>query len=71
LIVPQITRSAYVETKQCGIVRLPRTLAEAIEKLSESKIAREILGKDFVGTRVHEQRLFKKEVTNWRYFEVI
>jgi len=78
LTSPQITGSGYTESKKHGIDRLPRTLAEATEKLNNSSIAREMLGKDFVDhyveTRRHEQRLFENAVTNWevkRYFEAI
>ncbi len=58
--------------------RLPRTLQEATQRLSDSKIAREILGATFVDhfvrTRVWEWRQFQDAVTDWelrRYFEVI
>jgi glutamine synthetase len=58
--------------------RLPRTLQEATQRLSDSKIAREILGETFVDhfvrTRVWEWRQFQDAVTDWelrRYFEVI
>jgi len=75
---PQIKGSGYDEAKKHGIDRLPRTLAEATDKLSKSTIAREMLGNDFVDhfveTRKHEIRVFETEVTNWevkRYFEAI
>jgi glutamine synthetase len=58
--------------------RLPRTLQEATQRLSDSRIAREILGETFVDhfvrTRVWEWRQFQDAVTDWelrRYFEVI
>jgi glutamine synthetase len=58
--------------------RLPRTLQEATQRLSDSKIARLILGETFVDhfvrTRVWEWRQFQDAVTDWelrRYFEVI
>jgi glutamine synthetase len=61
-----------------GAERLPRTLQEATQRLSDSKIAREILGETFVdhfvSTRVWEWRQFQDAVTDWelrRYFEVI
>ncbi len=61
-----------------GAERLPRTLQEATQRLSDSKIAREILGETFVDhfvrTRVWEWRQFQDAVTDWelrRYFEVI
>ncbi len=59
-------------------VRLPRTLQEATEKLAQSKVARQILGREFVEhyvtTRRWEWRQFQDAVTDWelkRYFEVI
>jgi len=67
--------SAYMVEKA---VRLPRTLQEATRGLSESKLAREILGEQFVDhyvrTREWEWRQFQDAVTDWelrRYFEVI
>jgi glutamine synthetase len=61
-----------------GAERLPRTLQEATQRLSDSKVAREILGETFVDhfvrTRVWEWRQFQDAVTDWelrRYFEVI
>ncbi len=67
--------SAYMGEKA---VRLPRTLQEATRGLSESKLAREILGEQFVDhyvrTREWEWRQFQDAVTDWerrRYFEVI
>jgi glutamine synthetase len=58
--------------------QLPRTLAEATDRLDASQIAREILGKDFVdhfvATRRWEIREYQKAVTDWeldRYFEII
>jgi len=70
-----IVGSAYQESK---IPRLPRTLAEATDRLSESKIARELFGDGFVDhfvrTRRWEWSQFADAVTNWelqRYFEII
>jgi glutamine synthetase len=67
--------SAYMVEKA---VRLPRTLQEATRKLSESRLAREILGEElvdhYVRTREWEWRQFQDAVTDWelrRYFEVI
>jgi glutamine synthetase len=67
--------SAYMVEKA---VRLPRTLQEATRGLSESRLAREILGEEFVDhyvrTREWEWRQFQDAVTDWelrRYFEVI
>lgn len=72
---PPIVGSAYQES---SIPRLPRTLAEATARLSESKIARELFGDGFVDhfvrTRQWEWSQFADAVTNWelqRYFEII
>jgi glutamine synthetase len=72
---PPIVGSAYQES---SIPRLPRTLAEATTKLSESKIARELFGDGFVDhyvrTRQWEWSQFADAVTSWelqRYFEII
>lgn len=58
--------------------RLPRNLFDATQALSESKIARDILGEEFVDhfvrTRMWEWRQFQDSVTSWelqRYFEII
>lgn len=58
--------------------RIPRTLAEATERLAESKAAREILGEAFVDhyvrSREWEVRQYERAVTDWelrRYFEAI
>jgi glutamine synthetase len=58
--------------------RLPATLDEATKIMKNSKIAREILGDDFVEhftqTREWEWRQHLKAVTDWemrRYFEII
>ena len=57
---------------------LPRSLAEAAERLSNSKVARELFGDVFVDhyamTRHWEEREFRKAITDWelsRYFETI
>ncbi|MBI3857529.1 MAG: glutamine synthetase [Planctomycetes bacterium] len=70
-----IKGSAYQES---SIPRLPRTLAEATARLSDSKIARELFGDGFVDhfvrTRQWEWSQFADAVTNWelqRYFEII
>jgi glutamine synthetase len=61
-----------------GAVRLPRTLQEATRRMADSKLARDILGDEFVdhfaATREWEWRQFQDAVTDWelrRYFEVI
>ena len=58
--------------------RLPATLYEAAERLSNSKAARALFGDDFVehyaATRQWEEREFRKAITDWelaRYFEII
>jgi glutamine synthetase len=70
-----VVGSAYMASKA---MRLPRTLQEATRHLSESRLAREILGEEFVDhyvrTREWEWRQFQDAVTDWelrRYFEVI
>ncbi len=57
---------------------LPRTLKDAVARLSVSKAAREILGEGFVDhfarTREWEVRQYERAVTDWelaRYFEAI
>jgi glutamine synthetase len=72
---PPIKGSAYREAKG---ERLPRDLHEATMRLSESKLARELLGDEmvdhFVTTRLWEWRQFGSAVTDWelrRYFEII
>jgi glutamine synthetase len=75
LTAAPVKGSAYLAE---GATRLPRTLQEATQRLSDSAIAREILGETFVDhfvrTRVWEWRQFQDAVTDWelrRYFEVI
>ncbi|HUG53383.1 MAG TPA: glutamine synthetase family protein [Vicinamibacteria bacterium] len=70
-----VVGSAYMVEKA---MRLPRSLQEATRRLSESQMAREILGGDvvdhFARTREWEWRQFQDSVTDWelrRYFEVI
>lgn len=69
-----IQGSAYLDGKS---ERLPRTLEEATRRLSESRLAREILGEAFVDhfvkTREWEWKQFRDSVTDWelqRYFEI-
>ncbi|MFT4115340.1 glutamine synthetase family protein [Bradyrhizobium sp.] len=57
---------------------LPRSLAEAADRLSNSNVARELFGDVFVDhyamTRNWEEREFRKAITDWelaRYFETI
>jgi glutamine synthetase len=70
-----IVGSAYMDKTT---ERLPRNLQESTQKLSQSKIARELLGEEFVDhfvkTREWEWRQFQDSVTHWelkRYFEII
>jgi glutamine synthetase len=70
-----VTGSAY---RDSSTERLPRNLFEATQKLSESRIARELFGENFVDhfvkTRLWEWRQFQDSVTSWelqRYFEII
>eukprot|EP01112_Ceratiomyxa_fruticulosa_P017295 TRINITY_DN5362_c0_g1_i1.p1 TRINITY_DN5362_c0_g1~~TRINITY_DN5362_c0_g1_i1.p1 ORF type:complete len:483 (-),score=90.20 TRINITY_DN5362_c0_g1_i1:87-1535(-) len=73
-----IIGSGYIAQKQGLTKRLPHTLSEATNELAKSKVARELLGEDFVDhfveTRRWEVRQFNNEVTDWekrRYFEII
>jgi glutamine synthetase len=61
-----------------GDRRLPRTLAEATQRMAESALARELLGEafveHFVQTRRWELRRFESAVTDWelaRYLELV
>lgn len=75
LTAKPIQGSAYMDKTHD---RLPRNLQEATRRLSESKLARELLGEVFVNhfvkTREWEWRQFQDSVTHWelkRYFEII
>jgi len=70
-----IVGSAYLDKTT---ERLPRNLLESTQKLSDSKLAKELLGEvfvdHFVKTREWEWRQFQDSVTHWelkRYFEII
>lgn len=70
------TRGNGYSAKDAGV--LPRDLLHASEAMSQSKIAKELFGKEFVehftNTRVWEWREYSKAVTDWemkRYFEII
>ena len=70
-----VAGSAYQES---GIPRLPRTLAEATDRLEKSAVARDLFGDAFVDhlvqTRRWEWAQFVDAVTDWemrRYFEII
>jgi glutamine synthetase len=72
---PPVSGSGYQDT---SAVRLPRTLQEATDRLSESRVARELFGEAFVDhfvtTRRWEWKQFQDSVTSWelqRYFEII
>lgn len=71
---PPVVGNAY----RAEAVRLPRTLAEAADRLDRSEAARDLFGDDFVdhfvATRRWEWQQFQQAVTSWelqRYFEVI
>lgn len=75
---PPVTGSAYQAPEATEATRLPRTLEEATGRLSESRLARELLGDGFVDhfvrTRLWEWKQFRDSVTGWelqRYFEII
>jgi glutamine synthetase len=72
---PMTEGSGYLDET---VERLPRNLQDATARLAGSKVAREILGEDFVehfvATREWEWRQFQDAVTDWelrRYFEII
>ncbi len=72
---PPVTGSGYDAE---AAVRLPRTLQEATDRLERSRLARELLGDEFVEhfvrTREWEWRQAQLAVTDWelrRYFEII
>ena len=75
LTEPAIVGSAYA----CDVgARLPKTLAEATDRLAGSALARDLFGAEFVDhfvtSRRHEWNAFRKAVTDWeltRYFEII
>jgi glutamine synthetase len=67
--------SAY---QKQNLIRLPKNLAEATQRLADSRVARELFGEEFIDhfvkTRLWEWRQFQDSVTNWelqRYFEII
>ena len=72
---PAYEGNAYVDAK---LASLPRTLRDAAEGLSQSKLARRVFGDAVVDFYVHTARLevqaFDDAVTDWervRYFERI
>ena len=74
---PHVEGNAY-DKPDGAATQLPRTLAEATDRLDDSEIARQILGADFVdhfvATRRWEILQYRKAVTDWeldRYFEII
>ncbi|MGB0592166.1 MAG: glutamine synthetase family protein [Myxococcota bacterium] len=74
---PHVEGNAYDKPDLDG-TQLPRTLAEATDRLEASVIAKEILGETFVdhfvATRRWEILQYRKAVTDWeldRYFEII
>lgn len=72
-----VSGNAY-ETKFPKKLQLPRTLTQAAELFSNSKIARDLFGDAFVDhysyTRIWEDEQQRTAITNWqleRYFEII
>src|SRR5262249_5119210 len=61
-----VTGSGYLEK---NAERLPRNLYEATQRMSESRVARELFGDEFVEhftkSRLWEWRQFQDSVTNW------
>ncbi|GAM22661.1 hypothetical protein SAMD00019534_058360, partial [Acytostelium subglobosum LB1] len=73
-----VVGNSYDLYKKGLVQRLPRSLSESTEVLAKSKVAREILGAEFVdhfvNTRRWEYRQFNHQVHRWeheRYFEII
>jgi glutamine synthetase len=69
-----VTANAY----EANAWPLPRSLEEATAALKQSRIAKELLGEEFVDhfvqTREWEVRQYQQAVTDWeleRYFEII
>ncbi len=66
------------DSGQGGEAALPTSLSAAVALLSKNKVARQVLGKEFVDhyvrTRDWEVRQFERAVTDWemrRYFETV
>jgi glutamine synthetase len=69
---------AHGDPGDTGPMRLPRTLADATERLAKSRAAKQLFGPAFVehyvATRRWEVRCYDKAVTDWelrRYFEIV
>ncbi|MEY2988095.1 MAG: hypothetical protein RJB13_1616, partial [Pseudomonadota bacterium] len=69
------TKGNGYSVKDAGV--LPRDLLHASQAMSQSKIAKELFGEEFVdhfvNTRLWEWREYSKAVTDWemkRYFEI-
>ncbi|HEX9058091.1 MAG TPA: glutamine synthetase family protein [Ktedonobacterales bacterium] len=78
LTLPAAVRSNAYELPEEVAPRLPRTLAEATERLARSEMARDWLGEafvqDYVTMRRWEVERYNAAVTEWereRYFEMI
>lgn len=76
LTPPPVFEGNIYEARNLELV--PQTLAEAVKRLENSKVAKECLGEEVVKHYVHfyraEQAAFDKSVTDWervRYFERI
>ena len=74
---PPLARGGPDETPE-GVPQLPRTLAEAVERLDGSRAARAIFGNTFidhfVATRLHEDARLRRHVSageRERYIEVV
>jgi glutamine synthetase len=77
-VLPPPPASGDASKESTQVLALPRTLREAGARLSQSVVAREILGEAFVDhyarTRDWEVRQYERAVTEWelrRYFEAI
>jgi glutamine synthetase len=76
--VPSPPAEGDASSASAEAAALPRTLREACTRLSQSVIAREILGEPFIDhyvqTRDWEARQYERAVTEWelrRYFEAV
>jgi glutamine synthetase len=72
-----VVGDAYAQTFASDLA-FPASLGEAAEWLKKSEVAAELFGAEFVdhyvGTRLWEEREFRRRVTDWeleRYFEII
>ncbi|UXP32983.1 glutamine synthetase family protein [Reichenbachiella agarivorans] len=75
LETPAISGNAYANKR---VKRLPSNLNEATQAMKKSKLAKDLLGEEFIQhfamTREHEWNEYLKTVSDWelkRYFEII